>query len=250
MERLESLVKRALEEDLGGGDATAEATVAPDSRATARVTQKAPGVIAGRAAAEAVFAAVDPGVSVAWDVDEGIWRERGPVLVAAGPTRSLLAAERTMLNFLGRLSGVATLTARYVRAVEGTGARILDTRKTTPGLRALEKAAVAAGGGTNHRFGLWDAILIKENHAAAAGGVGEAVRRARAARPDLLRRGRVPDARRGRGGGRGRRPARPARQHGARRAAGRGGARGRRAPRPRPAAASRSSRWPRSPRPA
>jgi nicotinate-nucleotide pyrophosphorylase (carboxylating) len=186
VERLESLVTRALEEDLGGGDATTEATVPPGSRATARVTQKAPGAIAGRAAAQAVIAAVDPDVSVTWEVDEGTWRERGPVLVAEGSTRSLLAAERTMLNFLGRLSGVATLTARYVRAVEGTGARIIDTRKTTPGLRALEKAAVAAGGGTNHRFGLWDAILIKENHAAAAGGVGEAVRRARTARPDLL----------------------------------------------------------------
>ena len=186
MERLEVLVRRALEEDLGTGDATAEATVAPESRASARVTQKAPGVIAGTGVAEAVIAAVDPDVSVTWEVDEGTWRDRGPVLCAEGSTRSLLAAERTMLNFLGRLSGVATLTARYVRAVEGTGARILDTRKTTPGLRALEKAAVAAGGATNHRFGLWDAILIKENHAAAAGGVGEAVRRARAARPDLL----------------------------------------------------------------
>ena len=104
---------------------------------------------------------------------------------AAGPARALLAAERIALNFLGHLSGVATLTARFVQEVEGTGARILDTRKTTPGLRALEKAAVAAGGGTNHRMGLYDAILIKENHAAIAGGVGEAVRRAREAQPGL-----------------------------------------------------------------
>jgi nicotinate-nucleotide pyrophosphorylase (carboxylating) len=186
MERLDDLVRRALEEDLGTGDVTSECTVPADARGRARVTQKAPGVIAGQAAAETVLRAVDPDVSVAWEVDEGTWRDRGPVLVAEGPTRALLAAERTMLNLLGRLSGVATLTARHVQAVEGTGARILDTRKTTPGLRALEKAAVKAGGGTNHRFGLWDAILIKENHAAAVGGVGEAVRRARAARPDLL----------------------------------------------------------------
>ena len=104
---------------------------------------------------------------------------------AAGPARALLAAERTALNLLCHLSGVATLTRRFVRAVEGTGAKILDTRKTTPGLRALEKAAVAAGGGTNHRMGLYDAILIKENHAALAGGVGDAVRRAREAQPSL-----------------------------------------------------------------
>jgi nicotinate-nucleotide pyrophosphorylase (carboxylating) len=104
---------------------------------------------------------------------------------AEGPARALLAAERTALNLLSHLSGIATLTTRFVREVDGTGARILDTRKTTPGLRALEKAAVAAGGGTNHRMGLFDAILIKENHAALAGGVGEAVRRAQEARPDL-----------------------------------------------------------------
>ena len=118
---------------------------------------------------------------------ESEWRDEVPAEVAraAGPARALLAAERTALNLLCHLSGVATLTARFVRAVEGTGAKILDTRKTTPGLRALEKAAVAAGGGTNHRMGLYDAILIKENHAALAGGVGEAVRRAREAQPSL-----------------------------------------------------------------
>jgi nicotinate-nucleotide pyrophosphorylase (carboxylating) len=114
-----------------------------------------------------------------------VWRERGPVLRIEGLARAILTGERTALNFLQRLSGVATMTARCVRAVEGTGVRILDTRKTTPGLRMLEKAAVAAGGGTNHRAGLYDAILIKENHAALAGGVGEAVRRAREHAPEL-----------------------------------------------------------------
>jgi nicotinate-nucleotide pyrophosphorylase (carboxylating) len=117
--------------------------------------------------------------------EEGQWREGGLVLQIDGPARTILTGERTALNFLQRLSGIATTTARHVRAVEGTGAEILDTRKTTPGLRALEKAAVAAGGGTNHRAGLYDAILIKENHAAIAGGVGEAVRRAREAAPEL-----------------------------------------------------------------
>jgi nicotinate-nucleotide pyrophosphorylase (carboxylating) len=108
--------------------------------------------------------------------DEGVWREGGPVLAVEGSARAILTGERTALNFLQRLSGIATLTARCVRAISGTGAWILDTRKTTPGLRALEKAAVAAGGARNHRVGLYDAILIKENHAALAGGVGEAVR--------------------------------------------------------------------------
>jgi nicotinate-nucleotide pyrophosphorylase (carboxylating) len=125
------------------------------------------------------------------DVDklvvEGQWREEVPaeVLLAGGSARGLLAAERTALNFLGHLSGIATLTARYVEAVAGTGARILDTRKTTPGLRALEKAAVAAGGGQNHRMGLHDAILIKENHVALAGGVAKAIHAARTAQPDM-----------------------------------------------------------------
>jgi nicotinate-nucleotide pyrophosphorylase (carboxylating) len=125
------------------------------------------------------------------DVDnlvvEGQWREQVPaeVAVAAGPAAGLLAAERAALNFLGHLSGIATLTARYVEAVAGTGARILDTRKTTPGLRVLEKAAVVAGGGVNHRIGLYDAILIKENHIALAGGVAKAIHAARTAQPEM-----------------------------------------------------------------
>jgi len=183
---LDELVARALAEDVGPGDATAAATVPADARALARIVQKAPGVVYGLALAERAFRALDPDAECVREVEEGVWREQGgPVLEVRGAARALLAGERTALNFLGRLSGVATLTARCVRAVEGTGARVLDTRKTTPGLRLVEKAAVHAGGGTNHRIGLFDELLIKENHVAAAGGVGEAVRRARAARPDL-----------------------------------------------------------------
>jgi nicotinate-nucleotide pyrophosphorylase (carboxylating) len=182
---LEALVARAFAEDLGNGDVTAAATVPAEARALARIRQKAPGVVYGLDLAELAFRALDPIAELERQVDEGAWREDGPVLEVRGNARALLAAERTALNFLARLSGIATLTARCVREVEGTGARILDTRKTTPGLRMAEKAAVYFGGGTNHRIGLFDEVLIKENHAAAAGGVGEAVRRARAARPDL-----------------------------------------------------------------
>ncbi len=172
-------------EDVGSGDVTTEATVPADARARALITQKAPGVIFGLAVAAEAFHSLDPGIVGGPLCAEGAWREGGPVLEIEGLARAILTAERTALNFLGRLSGVATLTARYVRAVEGTGARILDTRKTTPGLRELEKAAVASGGGTNHRAGLFDAILIKENHAAIAGGVGAAVTAARGQSPDL-----------------------------------------------------------------
>ncbi|MGZ4173599.1 MAG: carboxylating nicotinate-nucleotide diphosphorylase [Solirubrobacteraceae bacterium] len=182
---ISELVARALAEDVGSGDVTTSATVSPDARARALITQKAPGVVFGLDVAEQVFRSLDPGVVLERLGPEGTWREGGPVLRAEGTARGLLTAERTALNFLQRLSGVATLSARCVRAVQGSGARILDTRKTTPGLRALEKAAVAAGGATNHRAGLYDAILIKENHAALAGGVGEAVRRARAFAPEL-----------------------------------------------------------------
>jgi nicotinate-nucleotide pyrophosphorylase (carboxylating) len=182
---IDDLVARALAEDVGDGDATTEATVPAEARARAVVTQKAPGVVFGLDAAEATFRALDPDVEFERRVQEGVWRQGGEVLRAEGRARALLSGERTALNFLQRLSGVATLAARYVEAIDGTGARILDTRKTTPGMRALEKAAVAAGGATIYRAGLYDAILIKENHAAMAGGVGAAVRRARQARPDL-----------------------------------------------------------------
>jgi nicotinate-nucleotide pyrophosphorylase (carboxylating) len=178
-------VARALAEDVGDGDVTTAATVPIDVRARAVIRQKAPGVIYGFDVAEQVFRSLDAQAVFARAVAEGVWREDGEVLRVQGHARALLTGERTALNFLQRLSGVATMAARAVRAIEGTNARILDTRKTTPGLRALEKAAVAAGGATNHRAGLYDAILIKENHAALAGGVGAAVHRARERAPGL-----------------------------------------------------------------
>ena len=182
------LIDRALAEDVGDGDATTEATVDPGARAEARIRQKEYGVISGIPVAMAVFQRVDPKLHVEALTGPGMWNDPGTsVMAVEGSAGSILTAERTALNFLGRLSGVATATARVVLAVRDAGgtARILDTRKTTPGLRRLEKQAVVDGGGVNHRAGLYDAILIKENHAAAAGGVGEAVRRAREARPDL-----------------------------------------------------------------
>jgi nicotinate-nucleotide pyrophosphorylase (carboxylating) len=182
---LEELVSRALEEDLGSGDVTSEATVGARTMARARIVQKQPGVIYGLDAAEAAFLLLDPGAQVQRLTEEGVWRDGGDVLTVAGRARALLSSERTALNFLARLSGVATASARAGREVQGTGARVLDTRKTTPGLRTLEKAAVAAGGAVNHRAGLYDAILIKENHIAAAGGIAAAVERARAAAPEL-----------------------------------------------------------------
>jgi nicotinate-nucleotide pyrophosphorylase (carboxylating) len=183
---LTALVRRALEEDIGTGDVTTRATVAQDTRARALITQKEPGAIYGLLTAETVFAELDPAARMQRLVAEGAWREEGgPVMSIEGLARALLSAERTALNFLAHLSGVATMAARAAGAVNGTGARVLDTRKTTPGLRALEKAAVAAGGASNHRAGLYDAILIKENHIAAAGGIAEAVARARAAAPEL-----------------------------------------------------------------
>ena len=180
------LVARALLEDLGSGDVTAEAVVPEHASGRATITQKEAGVLFGLDVAAEVFRQTGAG-ELEDRAEEGEWRDDFPAVVAsaAGPARALLAAERTALNFLCHLSGVATLTARFVARVELTGARVLDTRKTTPGLRTLEKAAVAAGGGTNHRMGLYDAILIKENHATIVGGVGEAVRRARRAKPDL-----------------------------------------------------------------
>ncbi len=171
---MDDLIDRALAEDVGCGDLTTRILVPPDAHASARIEQRDPGVIAGLDVAAAVFERFDVRLEPANDV----------VARLEGPAAGILTAERTALNFLGRLSGIATLTARYVEAVEGTGVRILDTRKTTPGLRELEKAAVAAGGGTNHRIGLYDAVMIKENHAGVAGGLAAATRKAVAEAPE------------------------------------------------------------------
>ncbi|MGK7295614.1 MAG: carboxylating nicotinate-nucleotide diphosphorylase [Candidatus Wenzhouxiangella sp. M2_3B_020] len=175
-------VARALAEDLGGrGDVTTVATVAADAIGSYEIRARQAGVLAGTAAAAEAFAQVDPGLDVEWRRDDGEALAGGDRIARiSGRTRAILTAERTALNFLGRLGGIATLTRRYVDAVDGTGAAIAHTRKTTPGMRALELAAVATGGGRPHRFGLDDAVLIKDNHVAACGGVGEAVRRARA----------------------------------------------------------------------
>jgi nicotinate-nucleotide pyrophosphorylase (carboxylating) len=181
---MHDLIERALAEDLGSGDLTTKAVVPEGAAARARIEQKEPGVPAGTEVARAVFEQVDPALWWSALCPEGDWREGGATAEIEGDAASILAAERVALNFLGRLSGIATLTARYVRAVEGTGVNILDTRKTTPGLRALEKEAVRAGGGVSHRSGLYDAILVKENHAILAGGVAEAGRRALANAPD------------------------------------------------------------------
>jgi nicotinate-nucleotide pyrophosphorylase (carboxylating) len=180
------LVRRALAEDVGSGDVTTEATVPADAVCEARVVAKAEGVVAGLDVAAAVFAELDGRVRLSALVPDGGRVSPGAVVATvSGPTRAVLTGERTALNFLQRLSGVATAASRYAAALEGTGVRLLDTRKTAPGMRALEKRAVALGGGTNHRMGLWDAALVKDNHVAAAGGVARAVERVRAARPGL-----------------------------------------------------------------
>ena len=182
-----AIVALALSEDVGPGDVTSEATVPPDLRCTATITAKAAGVVAGIGVVEAVFHALDPDVRVTPLVEDGSRVDAPPreLAVVEGPARAVLAGERTALNLLGRLCGVATATRAYVDAVAGTGARILDTRKTMPGLRALEKHAVACGGGVNHRMGLYDAVLLKENHLRIAGGVGAAIALVRAARPGM-----------------------------------------------------------------
>ena len=186
MDELSALVSQALAEDVGGGDLTTSATVTADAEGSALITQKAPGVIFGLDVTERTFSLLDARARFERLVPEGRWRDApGPVLRIHARTRALLTGERTALNFLAHLSGVATLSARAAKAVEGTRAKVLDTRKTTPGMRALEKAAVAAGGASNHRAGLYDAILIKENHIAAAGGLVQAIDAARRAQPDL-----------------------------------------------------------------
>ena len=174
---IERVVAAALREDVGSGDRTTEAIVPPGARARAEVLLEEPGVLCGLAAVEAVFAQLDSSAKLEPLAEDGAHVTSVPARVAEleCSARALLTGERTALNLLGRLSGIATLTARYVELVAGTNATILDTRKTTPGLRALEKYAVRCGGGTNHRVGLYDAILIKENHIRIAGGITAAV---------------------------------------------------------------------------
>jgi len=174
---LEPVVRAALAEDVGSGDVTTESVVPADARCRATLELKEPGVVCGVPAVRAVFHALDPRVTVDALLEEGDRVTGVPASVATieGPARAVLTGERTALNLFGRLSGIATLTARYVDLLAGTGTQILDTRKTTPGLRALEKYAVRCGGGTNHRFGLHDAVLLKENHLRIAGGIARAV---------------------------------------------------------------------------
>jgi nicotinate-nucleotide pyrophosphorylase (carboxylating) len=181
-------VQAALAEDIGAGDVTTLLTVPPDTQARATMLAKADGVIAGLAVGCRAFAMVDH--RLVWEphVDDGAVVTAGtPIATILGSARGILTAERVALNLIQQLSGTATLTRRFVEAVAGTGARIVDTRKTTPGLRTLEKYAVRMGGGANHRIGLYDAVLIKDNHLAAGGGVLATVRAARAGAPHTMR---------------------------------------------------------------
>jgi nicotinate-nucleotide pyrophosphorylase (carboxylating) len=181
------LVEWALAEDVRSGDVTSQSVLAPDASGRARIEAREPLVVCGLALAQAVFARLDPALRFEPRVEDGARVAPGAVLARlSGPLHAILAGERTALNFLQRMSGVAGHTARFVDAVAGTRAAIVDTRKTLPGWRALDKYAVAVGGGTNHRFALDDAILVKDNHAAAAGGVAQAVKAARAAAPPHL----------------------------------------------------------------
>ncbi len=186
---LEPLVRAALLEDLGrAGDITSDAVILPGTQASAAFVARRPGIVAGLALAATSFRLTDPALCFLAEVVDGHAVQPGQVLArVAGDARAILAAERVALNFLGHLSGIATATAAIVEAIAHTRARVACTRKTTPGLRAVEKYAVRCGGGVNHRFGLDDAILIKDNHVALAGGIGPALRRARAAAGHLVR---------------------------------------------------------------
>ncbi|MGP4673770.1 carboxylating nicotinate-nucleotide diphosphorylase [Agrobacterium salinitolerans] len=178
---IEPLVRNALLEDLGlAGDITSAAVIPADHRSVVVMAAREPGVIAGLDAAELAFQLVEPAIVMKRHVQDGATVAPGDIIATIeGPSRGLLTAERTALNFLGHLSGIASVTAKIVTAIAGTKASVACTRKTTPGLRALEKYAVRAGGGMNHRFALYDAVLIKDNHVAVAGSVREAIRRAR-----------------------------------------------------------------------
>lgn len=186
---VENAINAALAEDLGlQGDITTNATVAATAKAEAVIAARKPGVIAGLQLAEAAFRALDPGVRFEVVVADGESVENGSIVARiSGSARALLTAERVALNYMGRLSGIATLTHSYVTAIQGTAAKIADTRKTTPGLRAFEKYAVRCGGGQNHRTGLFDAVLIKDNHIVAAGGIAKAVTAARAAAGHMVK---------------------------------------------------------------
>lgn len=175
-----SAVRNALDEDLGlSGDITTNATVGADVLSDALIVARKPGVVAGLALAEAAFREVDPECAFEVEIDDGASIVANDTIARiSGRARAILTAERVALNFMGRMCGIATLTRRYVDAIAGTKAKIVDTRKTTPGLRVFEKYAVRCGGGHNHRFGLFDAILIKDNHIVAAGGVAEAIKAA------------------------------------------------------------------------
>lgn len=185
---LDNLIEQALLEDIHTGDITTQALIPTDSRASARLIAKEEMTLAGLFVAEKVFRRLNPGIEFIPDATEGAKVAKGSLIATVrGATAELLMGERVALNLLQRLSGIATLTSRYVETVAGTGVRIVDTRKTTPGLRELEKYAVRVGGGINHRTGLYDGILIKENHIAATGGIGEAIRRARNYIPHTLK---------------------------------------------------------------
>lgn len=173
-----AIIQLALAEDVGRGDLSTEATVAADAHTRAEIRQKQAGVLCGLPLAELIFAALDPQVRLTRLVEEGSWGDRRAVASLEGPTRAILTGERTALNFIQRLSAVATMSRRAAELVAGTGATVLDTRKTTPGQRVLEKYAVRVGGCRNHRAGLDDGFLIKDNHIRAAGGIGPAVRAA------------------------------------------------------------------------
>ena len=178
---LAPIVQLALGEDIGSGDVTTMSILAATVRLSGRILSKEEGVVAGLDVARSVFRAVDEETLFTLQVDDGDLVGNGTTLATVtGPGAAILSAERVALNFLQRMSGIATMTRRFVKAVEGTKAVILDTRKTAPGLRALDKLAVKLGGGQNHRFGLYDMVLIKDNHIAAAGSIAEAVRRVRA----------------------------------------------------------------------
>jgi nicotinate-nucleotide pyrophosphorylase (carboxylating) len=188
LDQLDRLVREALAEDVGAGDVTTQATVAADARAEAQIVAKADGVIAGLPVAGRVFYQLDPQLEFRPLVGEGETVRPGQTVARLfGRAHPILTGERTALNFLQHLSGIATRTARFVALVQGTRARVVDTRKTVPGLRALAKYAVRTGGGHNHRFGLSDAVLIKENHIGAAGGIAAAVSRARSFAPHTMR---------------------------------------------------------------